>query len=211
MTDILLVISGFLLLYLILVKVLRAFDDKRFDSYYKIKTSGLNDWDDKRVYNRTESTPYTVLEHLVHIYKPLKGKLVDFGAGKGRVSVFLSDRWGIDVVGVELEDRAYRQALENTKGRNVEIVKEYAESYQITNETSFFFFNPFNDLVFSRVLKNIKQSSELRNERVDVILYYPNKKYIKEIEKQGFELIKKSRVVPATHPDDKIMIYKYGG
>src|SRR5690606_10952930 len=92
-------------------------------------------------YHRYEPTPYIAFEELFNHYE-LKSsdRIVDFGCGKGRLNFFIHYLFNATVVGVEMNEPYYLEALENkkkylqkTKNRkdNIHFQLCYAEEYKI--------------------------------------------------------------------------------
>lgn len=205
--------------WFIFLLIKRSLINSKMDKLYGIKTTGLRDWDKEKVYNRTESTPYQALDDFVKVYEVHKeGGLVDFGAGKGRVSIYLHDKLNIPITGVEINDLTYNEAvsnvenyLSNNKGsKSIKIVKEYAEEYNIKKEDRmFFFFNPFSSEIFIKVIDNIKKSAVENNSSVEVILYYPINNYKSTLEEYGFELKKKIKTTNAIGFNEVFLVYQF--
>lgn len=197
----------------------RTFTNKRNDRKFNIGTTGTRSWDKSNLYHRTESTPYLALDCLVKEYKVNPGdSLVDFGAGRGRVSIYLFDKWKIPVKGIEINDFTYVEFAENINNylskhedsNDLSIVKEYAENYKITKkENKFFFFNPFNVSIFEKVIDNIIANAITNNKEVEIILYYPTLEYKSFLEKTPFILIQEIKIKNAIFPNERFAIYKY--
>ena len=107
---------------------------------------------------------------------------VDFGCGKGR-AVLLAMEYGFrKVTGIE-----FSASLSETARRNVEIfgARINAESiveivhgdvidYTIADdETVFYFFNPFDEVIFGKVLSNIQASLASAPREISLIYYNP--------------------------------------
>ena len=197
----------------------RIFTNKKYDKKFNINTTGTRNWDKSNLYHRTESTPYLALDNLVEEYRVNQDDhLVDFGAGRGRVSIYLFEKWNIPVKGIEINDFTYVEFAENisnylSKHRNnndLNITKEYAENYKITDkENKFFFFNPFNVSIFEKVINNILANAIKNNKEVEIILYYPTIEYKSFLEETPFILIQEIKTKNAIFPNERFAIYKY--
>lgn len=208
-----------LLLFFLMLLAIRGIINNKMDSYYGIKTTGLRDWDKNKVYNRTESTPYQALKDFAKVYKAhIDSHLVDFGAGKARVTIYLNDSLNIPVTGIEINDLTYNEAERNVEmylskknaKSQITLLKEYAEEYIVKEEDNiFFFFNPFSTEIFIKVLRNIKESADIYNKEVEVILYYPINGYKESLESEGFELINKVKSSKAIGFNEVFLVYKY--
>ncbi len=194
--------------------------DKKFDDRLLIRTRGIREWKGDTPYNRCESTPYAALERLFQKYKiDEDDKLVDFGAGRGRVAFYVHNKFNIPITGIELNETTLDEALENkyryrTKVHNLEAPIRfeygYAEHYDISEEDNkFYFFNPFQAEIFQEVVDNIVKSAKEDQKEVDIILYYPMPGYKKYLnEKTDFELVDKVLVEGALDRREKFLIYR---
>ncbi|MBM7619907.1 SAM-dependent methyltransferase [Bacillus tianshenii] len=146
------------------------------------------------MYHRYEPTPYRDLLELFGQYELKPGdRVVDYGCGKGRLNFFLHDRFGVDVVGVEMNEGFYQKALENResylKNRKqanssvIEFQNCLAEEYKVRqSDNRFYFFNPFTVEIFRRVVDNILESVEQHYRNIELILYYPSEDYVYYLE-----------------------------
>lgn len=210
-----------LFLWIIYLMIKRVFVNKKNDEKLGIKTTGTRSWGRGSLYNRTESTPYLALKSLSEKYTMNSGdNLVDFGSGKGRVAIYLHDKYGIPVTGIELNDLTYNEAIENVnsyvdkKGSSkyeVRIEKEYAEKYKIKpNENKFFFFNPFDVSIFEKVVKNIIDNAIENNKEVEIILYYPLSSYQDYLtQKTPFKLHEEISASGSIGFREKFLVYKF--
>lgn len=194
----------------------------RYDKMFGIDTRGLRDWSKGKLYNRTESTPYLALSSLTKRYKinPKDG-LVDFGCGKGRVAIYLHDKYKIPVTGIELNNLTYNEAVKNVESYldkheminegTLQIKQDYAEDYKIKeNENKFFFFNPFDVSIFKKVVNNIIKDAEENNKEVEIILYYPLRSYMKFLRKETpLQLVQRIRASGSIGHREKFLIYKF--
>lgn len=211
-----------LFLYSVYLLVRRRNANIRYDKMFGIDTRGLRNWSKGKLYNRTESTPYLALRSFTKKYKmnPKDG-LVDFGCGKGRVAIYLHDKYKISVTGIELNNLAYSEAVKNVESYldkhemindgTLQIKQEYAEDYKIKeNENKFFFFNPFHVSIFKKVVNNIIKDAEENNKEVEIILYYPLNSYMKFLRKETpFQLVQRIRASGSIGYREKFLIYKF--
>ncbi|RLQ93780.1 class I SAM-dependent methyltransferase [Falsibacillus albus] len=175
--------------------------DKEYDALLNIRTSKEQaGFHSSLHYHRYEPTPYEALERFFRHY-PLKSsdRVVDFGCGKGRLNFFAHHLFQSTMIGVEMDELFYEQAVENrgryfekknTNKRNIYFHCCLAETYEIHPEDNhFYFFNPFTVQIFMKVVNNILQSFEENPRRIDLILYYSSEDYIFYLENQTpFEL-----------------------
>ena len=97
-------------------------NDNYFDKLLKIKTCGRDDIDSDLVKFPYEPTPYSILERLANTgYITKKSTLIDYGCGKGRVSIYMTHQTGCKSIGIDFNDRLLNRALDNIlnfKARN---------------------------------------------------------------------------------------------
>lgn len=175
--------------------------DIDYDTLLNIKTVGdQRGFNDSFHYHRYEPTPYRALEILFKHYELKRSdSIVDFGSGKGRLNFYIHHLFHASVVGIEMNELFYEEAVENRK----KYVKKHknsedkiyfhcclAEEYQISpTDNCFYFFNPFSIQIFMRIINNILISVEKYVRNVELVLYYPSEDYIYFLENQtSFEL-----------------------
>lgn len=215
-----LIIFSLIFFFLVTKLCKRAITNKKFDKKLRIETSGLRKSSDNPNHHRTESTPYEALLSLYENYPIQKDRrIVDFGSGKGRVTIMLSHLYGNRTVGVELNDYTYMDAISNLRRYErfnpqckdlIEFESTFAEEYEIQKEDSvFFFFNPFDVSIFEEVVLNIQNDAVKNSKKSEIILYYPTKKYVKFLENETkFKLKKEIKTQGAIFPLEKILIYE---
>lgn len=174
-------------------------------------------------YHHYEATSYWMLDELFSQYEVDKeSTFVDFGCGKGRLLFYVHHYFQVSVVGVEMNDQLYRQALSNEasylqhKKKNktpIRIEHQFAERYQVEQEEgTFFLFNPFSLEIFTKVIHNILRSVEESPRTVDVILYYPAVEYMEFLETNTpFRLWKEVDIprLSKINQREKFSIYRY--
>ena len=107
-----------------------------------------------------------------------KGGFVDYGCGKGRVMAVAAFRGYKKITGVDFSPELCSVAIKNTNkikpyfpGSDISTLCIDAPEYEIQNEdTTFFFFNPFDEVVMLQVVKNIL-ASQKKFPREIVIVY----------------------------------------
>jgi SAM-dependent methyltransferase len=186
--------------------VLNAIADWPYDSKYRIKTKGLVRLDDLEITsdNKTRNTGFRPtrarpLKKLLNSLDfPRNSVFVDLGCGKGRALVIAAEYGFKRVVGVEFSSVLCKEAKRNIstylKNQGVDVDIEIIESdvcdYEIKDdENIFYLFDPFDDVVLNRVLKNLDLSIEKKKRKIWLIYNNPNFRTV--IEKQGN--FKKSR------------------
>lgn len=198
----------------------RKLVNRRLDRELGIVTGGIRSWGRGSCHNRTESTQYLALNSFADNYKmSFDDSLVDFGAGKGRVAIFIYDRFKISVTGIELHEISYGEAVDNVNsylgkhggtGKKLTVERGYAEEYRIKEkDNKFFFFNPFDVDTFKLVVANIIESSDRDNKEVDIILYYPLSCYVEFLTNEtGFVLVDEIKYSGSIGSKDSFQIYR---
>lgn len=198
-------------------------NEQYFDEMLHISTTGDQDGFNKSFhYHRYEPTPYSALEELFNQYK-LKSsdRIVDFGCGKGRLNFFINYMFQASVVGIEMNEMFYEEALENRKNycvknnRNEDDIQFYcclAQDYPIDDrDNKFYFFNPFSIQIFMNIVNNILLSVEEEKREVELILYYCSEDYIFYLENQTSFELKKEIILPGLYehdPYEKFLLYR---
>ena len=151
--------------------------EEQWERKLNIRTSGGNDHSADGENFPYEPTPYSVLVRLAESgYLTGNNKLVDYGCGKGRVSVFLAGRIHCQVIGIDYNEDLIRQAEENrmrSRVKGITFLHTAAEQYKLTDEDSFFFFNPFSEVILKRVIDRIVWSWYENPRKIQLFFYYP--------------------------------------
>ncbi|MBE6955209.1 MAG: methyltransferase domain-containing protein [Ruminococcaceae bacterium] len=161
-----------------------AENENTWDKRLHIKTSGRDDTNADEYCYPYEPTPYGVLERLVNRGFFSEGDvLLDYGCGKGRVGFFLAYRTKASVIGIEYNERIYKQALKNQQSAaskaRTEFVLARAEEYEVPQAVNrCYFFNPFSVEILHKVLANVIASYYERPREVLLFFFYPSDAYI---------------------------------
>ena len=164
-------------------------NEQQFDKFLHINTMGEQYGFPKLAhYHRYEPTPYAGLEQSFEQYVlPENPVFVDMGCGKGRVPIYIHDKFGIPTVGIEMDAGFYTEAEYNKKsyvqkkhtGTAITFEHVIAEQYPIKAvDNIFFFFNPFSIKIFRTVVHNIWKSYEQNMREIHIVLYYPAHDYL---------------------------------
>lgn len=198
--------------------------EKGRDRFLHVQTMSVGERaNESSHYHHYEATSYWMLDELFEVYEVNReGAFVDFGCGKGRVLFYVHHYFQMAVVGIEMNDQLYREALLNETSylqnkkklaKPIKIEHEFAERYPIEGiETTFFLFNPFSLQIFMKVLDNILRSVEENPRTVDLILYYPAGEYIDYIEmKTPFYLLKEIEIAGLVEGDgrERFVVYRH--
>jgi SAM-dependent methyltransferase len=168
-------------------------------------------------YNRYEPTPYHVLDRLVDFVQfDHTDRMVDFGCGTGRMNFFIHYRFRPTVIGVEMNEFYFQEALENRlrylekfkfSSNQVQFENCLAQDYPVhPQDNVFYFFNPFSVQIFMKVINNILRSSDEESRDIQLILYYAPEDYIFFLENQTAFQLKKEILLPG-NAYEKVLIY----
>lgn len=198
-------------------------EEKYYDALLNIKTVGIQKgFNDSFHYHRYEATPYHALELLFSKYEIKKSdRIVDFGCGKGRLVFYTHYLFNATVVGVEMNETFYYEAMENLKKylkkqRITENIIHFyhclAEDYEIHPlDNHFYFFNPFSIQIFRNIIKNILLSIERFPRIVEIVLYYPSDDYIYYLDNHtSFQLIEEIPLpgLYESNTNERFLIYQ---
>ncbi|MCE4957107.1 hypothetical protein [Macrococcoides caseolyticum] len=163
-----------------------TYSDQDFDTLLNINTAIYIETYTNHHSHRYEPTKYTDLielyEHMQNDFNE-QSLLIDFGSGLMRVPILFNYLLKIETIGIELNKQLYLNSLKNIKhyqllhtNNQVSALNINALKYQFTGrETHLFFFNPFSEFVFQKVMENLMNSNVLQ---CDIILYYALPEYI---------------------------------
>ncbi|WP_066259727.1 methyltransferase [Neobacillus drentensis] len=196
--------------------------------YYYDKLLGINTGGDQNGFNKSfhyhryEPTPYSALEELFNHYQLTSSdRIVDFGCGKGRLNFFIYYHFGATVVGIEMNEEFYQEAIENQNSylKKTKIIDSpiyfyccLAEEYQVDQiDNRFYFFNPFSIQIFMKTINNILLSIEKFERNIELILYYPSEDYIYYLENDTSFELKKEITLPYFYEhnsNERFLIYQ---
>ena len=156
---------------------MEQFTEDQWERKLNIRTSGGSNHTADGENYPYEPTPYSVLVRLAESgYITRENKLVDYGCGKGRVSIFLASRVRCLAIGIDYNEDLIRTAQENlirSRAKGITFLHAAAEQYELTDEDSFFFFNPFSEVVLKRVIDQILWSWYENPRKMQLFFYYP--------------------------------------
>lgn len=173
--------------------------DKNYhlDTYKWVSNQDLDVNDDVKQHASMYMATKTIhLKKAFKILKIPKGKvLVDIGSGKGRVLMVASEFGFREVRGVEFSPKLCAIAE-----KNIEIFKNKKPTntvFSITNidaslyqfkddEDVFYFYNPFNELILSKVVQNILAS--LKRRPRDILIIYANSGVKRKVIEEEFDI-----------------------
>ena len=188
-----------------------------WDNRLQIRTAGRDEANADQYHHPYEPTPYCVLERLANSGLIADRDVVlDYGCGKGRVGFFLSRQTNAKTIGIEYDDRIYRQALENqstvVSGAKADFVLTRAEAYAVSPEVSrCYFFNPFSVEILQKVMARILESYYENPRELFLFFYYPADEYISYLmtvdELEFYDEIECDDLFKGNDPRERIMIF----
>ena len=137
--------------------------EQEWEQVLQIKTTGRDDSRSDAEHHPYEPTDYCVLERLANSgYITKQNTLIDYGSGKGRVSIFLANQTRCHSIGIEYDERLYERAIVNgesqaAKNRVSFVLGDAATFILPDNADRCFFFNPFALHTIKRVLDVYKR------------------------------------------------------
>ena len=154
--------------------------EQEWEQVLQIKTTGRDDSRSDTEHHPYEPTDYCVLERLANSgYITKQNTLIDYGSGKGRVSIFMANQTRCHSIGIEYDERLYERAIVNGESpaakNRVSFVLGDAANYALPdNADRCFFFNPFALHTIKRVLGNIFDSIYHHPREILLFFYYVN-------------------------------------
>ena len=194
--------------------------ENEWDKLLKIKTAGFDNSNSDTIRYPYEPTSYDVLERLANEGYIGKGNtLLDYGCGKGRVSLFLSYQTKCNSIGIDFNERLYECAVKNQQeglvGKRVKFLCEDATSYNVPPEVDrIFFFNPFSLEILKPVLQRIYDSYYDSPRRILLMFYFPSADYIsclmQEDELSFYDTIDCKDLFKGSEEREQIIIFTIG-
>ncbi len=165
-----------------------AFDDFLEDAKLGIETTGRDNSCETPNVLAYEPTTYTVLDRIITQGNiTADDHIVDYGSGKGRVCIFLSDRTGCRSTGIELVKKFHEKACANLaayrknakKEVDIDFINVKAQDYDLPDTADvLFFFNPFSHKTFGAVIRKVLESYERVQRHIRIFIYYPQDAFI---------------------------------
>jgi len=178
------------------------YKDVDFDRNFKTSTSGELDpsrfgldspyVENATIYAPTRAVPFRNLLRRLEIHKELQ--FVDYGAGKGRAMLLAADYGFKKIRGIEFYDKLCLVAKENIKKFEdkypdvcFEILHQDVASYEVaSNDSVFYFFDPFEKIVMDICIKNIMKSHALNPRKMHLIYHNNFGDYSEVVEQDNF-------------------------
>jgi len=133
---------------------------------------------------RYEATPYHILDDmLIDVHADFRDfAFIDLGSGKGRVTILACQLPFKKVIGVEFVPRLVKQARANhgkirpnvSLCSDIEFVSGDAAEYEFPRlPLVIYLFNPFTEVVLTKVLRNLSRSLSAKPRAVFIMYYMP--------------------------------------
>ena len=188
--------------------------EKKWDEHLGIQTCGRDDTRSDQYRYPYEPTPYAVLERLAASGLIGEGDVVlDYGCGKGRVDLFLAHETKANTIGIEYDERIYRDAVDNHRpGIPAEFVLARAEAYEVPPTVNrCYFFNPFDLVILRKVMARILKSYYDDPREILLFFYYPSDEYVSYLmtvdELEFYDEISCDDLFPGKDPRERILIF----
>ncbi len=120
--------------------------------------------------SRYEAVSFYMLEQLFAAFRKISDQtsIIDLGCGKGRMMMAAPHFGFTDITGIDFAKEVCGQAIVNMKrkekqfpGIKWKVINQNVEDYDINPDDSvFFMFNPFNQLVLKNFLKRLDASCD---------------------------------------------------
>ena len=195
--------------------------EQKWDDFLQIRTAGRDESGADRYHHPYEPTPYSVLERLADSGLIGRGDVVlDYGCGKGRVDFFLASRTKAGAIGIEYDQRIYRQALDNQRtavpAAKAEFVSGRAEEYKVPETVNrCWFFNPFTVEILQKVMARILDSYYECPREIFLFFYYPADEYVAWLmtleELEFYDEIECDDLFPGKDPRERILVFTLPG
>jgi SAM-dependent methyltransferase len=186
------------------------FGDYAFDIRYgtdtvePIELSQLDiPYESVRLGRRYQPTSVSAFKVIMEALEPPPGGVfVDFGSGKGRVLMLAAAYPFARIVGIEFSERLCAISKTNiekfkakeTTAASFDIVHEDATRYTFKDdETVLYFYHPFGEEVFRRVLRNISESLKRRPRQAWLVYHLSDERARTEIEENSPFVLKTAR------------------
>lgn len=192
--------------------------EQEWEQVLQIKTTGRDDSRSDTEHHPYEPTDYCVLERLANSgYITKQNILIDYGSGKGRVSIFMANQTRCHSIGIEYDERLYERSIVNgespaTKNR-VSFVLGDAATYTLPDIVDrCFFFNPFALHTIKRVLGNIFDSIYHHPREILLFFYYVNEEVENflnnHVRLEAEESIQCSDLFQENDDKERILVYR---
>lgn len=176
----------------------KQFNTQDFDAMFMIDTMNTINSFTNHHHNRYEPTHYHDLLNIIDVIQqknllqhPMnQNTLVDFGSGLLRVPITFQYFLNFKGKGIELNKQLYMFSLKNLsqyqlehQNTSINVYNQNALEYEFKIEdTHLFFFNPFSEHIFKKMIERYIEMLESNTEKISqlkyyIILYFPTYEY----------------------------------
>lgn len=152
---------------------------------------------DRKKASRYEAVSFYMLENLLQAFQKVSRltSIVDLGSGKGRVLMVAPHFGFTDITGIDFAKELCEQAISNMREKEKQfpaikwrVINQNVEDYDIGKQDSvFFMFNPFTEIVLKRFLEKLDDSCH-RFPRSTYFLY-ASPQYRQLLQDNGYAII----------------------
>ncbi|MBQ3860980.1 MAG: class I SAM-dependent methyltransferase [Clostridia bacterium] len=159
--------------------------EKQADRRWRIRTCGRDTQAEDAHHSPYEPTPYAVLDRIAESgFIGRDNLLVDYGCGRGRVSLMLSHLTGCRSLGIDFNPFLLAAAEDNrasfTGSADALFLLRDAERFDPPADADrFYFFNPFSPEILRSVLNRIAGSWYAAPRPMRLLFYYPSDEYVR--------------------------------
>lgn len=167
-----------------------VYHEIRGEKKYHLDTTEMDDLQNEKIESPSlshasvyQGTNYYLIEKAFEFLKTQQAnqQLVDFGSGKGRIIVVAAYYGFKNITGIDFSESLCREAGKNIDkikplfpDTNLTIICSDAANYPIENDTNvFFFFNPFDEVIMLKVVRNILSSVKKNPRKVYIVYVNP--------------------------------------
>jgi hypothetical protein len=179
-----------------MLKLFGSLFERTFDRKYDTDTCARSRLDNLTIqsgnksrgtrYEPTRVMPLRKLFPVLRKLMPAESVLVDLGSGKGRV-LLLASQWGFrELRGIEFAQELCEIARKNIAHyrertgvrAGFEIIHGDVTTYAIRPEENvFFMFNPFDEVIFAKVLANLSASLNAHPRKILLVICLPSAEF----------------------------------
>lgn len=186
-----------------LVKLAGPLVDRSFDRKYGTETCAISQLDRFTIesqnkargarYEPSRVLPMRKMLPVIRQMAPADSVLLDFGCGKGRVLLLAAEQGFRTVRGIEFAEELCVIARQNIAAfkaqtaspAEIQVIKGDVTHYAIQPEEKvFFLFNPFDQVIFGKVLENIAVSLNSHPRKLLIVICLPSEEYRRTIEQR---------------------------
>lgn len=184
-------------------------EEIRGERRYKLKTTGFDKLKSlaAKGIDTSHATIYMPASYdmLELVFSALKDQqlqhFVDLGCGRGRAMAVAAHFGFTKITGIEFSEQLSDQATKNlsSTGKRIpglqwNVINADVRSYNIPNDADcIFIFNPFDEVVLTRVIHNIERSLRSNPRNIHVIYLTPHYRHIFDM--NGYKIVKQIRIM----------------